>query len=84
VKQKKEKKRAPGLPSFFSRLITTVQTLQWPALVEVSELRELPSMLVERYHSVGEVTTLCGIFPDIHRAWASVDSSLFIWRYDKW
>ncbi|KAJ4820016.1 Nuclear pore complex protein Nup155 [Rhynchospora pubera] len=56
----------------------------WPAFVEVSELRELPSVLVERYHSVGEVTTLCGIFPEIHRTWASVDNSLFVWRYDKW
>lgn len=79
----KEGQKGLGL-SLFLRLITVLFMLQWPALVEVSELRELPSVLVERYHSVGEVTTLCGMFPEIHRAWASVDNSMFIWRYDKW
>ncbi|KAJ3674127.1 hypothetical protein LUZ60_006119 [Juncus effusus] len=56
----------------------------WPALVEIGETRDLPSLLIERYNSVGEVTTLCGLFPEIHRAWASVDNSLFLWRHDKW
>ncbi|KMZ68344.1 hypothetical protein ZOSMA_240G00220 [Zostera marina] len=32
----------------------------------------------------GEGTALCGIFPEIRRAWASVDNSLFLWRFDKW
>ncbi|WOL20105.1 nuclear pore complex protein [Canna indica] len=57
----------------------------WPHLVEVSGTRELPSVLIERYHSAGgEGTALCGIFPEIHHAWASVDNSLYLWRIDKW
>lgn len=42
-------------------------------------------MLIERYNTAGgEGTALCGIFPEIRRAWASVDNSLFLWRFDKW
>ncbi|KAI3696316.1 hypothetical protein L1987_79328 [Smallanthus sonchifolius] len=51
---------------------------------EVVDSRELPSVLVERYNAAGgEGTALCGIFPEIRRAWASVDNSLFLWRFDK-
>lgn len=59
--------------------------VQWPPLVEVIDTRELPPVLVERYNAAGgEGTALCGIFPEIRRAWASVDNSLFLWRFDKW
>ncbi|MFS7995179.1 putative nucleoporin [Helianthus anomalus] len=45
--------------------------LQWPPLVEVVDSREFPSVLIERYNVVGgEGTALCGIFPEIRRAWA--------------
>ncbi|KAK9063661.1 hypothetical protein SSX86_017532 [Deinandra increscens subsp. villosa] len=58
---------------------------EWPPLVEVTDSRELPSVLIERYNTAGgEGTALCGIFPEIRRAWASVDNSLFLWRFDKW
>lgn len=58
---------------------------QWPPLVEVAETRQLPPMLIERYNAAaGEGTALCGIFSDIHRAWATVDNSFFVWRFDKW
>ncbi|KAG1334865.1 nuclear pore complex protein NUP155 [Cocos nucifera] len=58
---------------------------EWPPLVEVVETRELPPMLIERYNAAGgEGTALCGFFPEIRRAWASVDNSLFLWRFDKW
>ncbi|KAJ0492375.1 putative nucleoporin, nucleoporin, nucleoporin, subdomain 1 [Helianthus annuus] len=58
---------------------------EWPPLVEVVNSRELPSVLIERYNAAGgEGTALCGIFPEIRRAWASVDNSLFLWRFDKW
>lgn len=58
---------------------------EWPPLVEVSETWELPPVLIERYNAAGgEGTALCGIFPEIHRAWASVDNSLFLWRFDRW
>lgn len=59
--------------------------LQWPPLVEVVDTWELPPVLIERYNTAGgEGTALCGIFPEIRRAWASVDNSLFLWRFDKW
>lgn len=58
---------------------------EWPPLVEVVETRELPPVLIERYNAAGgEGTALCGFFPEIRRAWASVDNSLFLWRFDKW
>ncbi|CAN4113008.1 unnamed protein product [Withania somnifera] len=63
----------------------TAQPREWPPLVEVVDSWELPSALIERYNaSSGEGTALCGIFPEIRRAWASVDSTLFLWRFDKW
>ncbi|CAL4938317.1 unnamed protein product [Urochloa decumbens] len=58
---------------------------EWPPLVEVAATHQLPPMLIERYNTVaGDGTALCGIFSDIHRAWATVDNSLFVWRFDKW
>ncbi|XP_010271356.1 PREDICTED: nuclear pore complex protein NUP155 [Nelumbo nucifera] len=58
---------------------------EWPPLVEVVDTWDLPPVLVERYNAAGgEGTALCGIFPEIRRAWASVDNSLFLWRFDKW
>ena len=62
-----------------------IEPLQWPPLVEVVDTWELPPVLIERYNAAGgEGTALCGIFPEIRRAWASVDNSLFLWRFDKW
>ncbi|XP_048318324.2 nuclear pore complex protein NUP155 isoform X1 [Ziziphus jujuba] len=58
---------------------------EWPPLVEVLDTWELPPVLIERYNAAGgEGTALCGVFPEIRRAWASVDNSLFLWRFDKW
>ncbi|PIA62568.1 hypothetical protein AQUCO_00200524v1 [Aquilegia coerulea] len=61
------------------------QPKEWPSSVEVVDHWELPPVLIERYNTAGgEGTALCGIFPEIRRAWASVDNSLFLWRFDKW
>ncbi|KAI4342599.1 hypothetical protein MLD38_027208 [Melastoma candidum] len=58
---------------------------EWPPMVEVSNNWELPPVLIDRYNSAGgEGTAMCGIFPELSRAWASVDNSLFLWRFDKW
>nr|GMD16734.1 nuclear pore complex protein NUP155 [Ipomoea batatas] len=63
----------------------TTHPREWPPSVEVVDSWELPPVLIERYNaSGGEGTALCGIFPEIRRAWASVDESLFLWRFDKW
>ncbi|KAL7000866.1 hypothetical protein U1Q18_002016 [Sarracenia purpurea var. burkii] len=48
--------------------------------IEVVDTWELPPVLIERYNAAGgEGTALCGIFPEIRRAWATVDNSLFLW-----
>ncbi|WCJ33618.1 Nuclear pore complex protein NUP155 [Euphorbia peplus] len=63
----------------------STQPREWPPLIEVADTWELPPVLIERYNAAGgEGTALCGIFPEIRRAWASVDNSLFMWRFDKW
>ncbi|RAL48081.1 hypothetical protein DM860_017872 [Cuscuta australis] len=63
----------------------TTHPREWPPSVEIVDSLELPHLLIERYNaSGGEGTALCGIFPEIRRAWASVDESLFLWRFDKW
>ena len=43
----------------------------------------MPGMVLDRYNAV-QKGCFCGVFPDIKRAWASVDNSLFLWRYDRW
>lgn len=58
---------------------------EWPPTVDVASNRELPPVLIDRYNAAGgQGTALCGIFPSIRRAWATVDNSLFLWRFDKW
>ncbi|GLI65285.1 hypothetical protein VaNZ11_008776 [Volvox africanus] len=56
----------------------------WPTLLRPlsGAILELPTMVQEKYNSC---QTMCfiGLFPQIRRAWASVDNSLFLWRYDK-
>ena len=54
---------------------------QWPPLLSVVQHRQLPSVVEERMLT-RQVFSLCGLFPEIHRAWATVDNALFLWRYD--
>ena len=54
---------------------------QWPPLLSVVQHRQLPSVVEERVLT-RQVFSLCGLFPEIHRAWATVDNALFLWRYD--
>jgi nuclear pore complex protein Nup155 len=46
-------------------------------------VNEMPGMVTDRYNAC-QTVAFCGIFPEIRRAWASVDNSLFLWRFDKW
>lgn len=59
--------------------------LQWPSLLRPLSpiLNEMPGMVLERYAAC-QTVAFCGVFPEIRRAWASVDNSLFLWRFDKW
>lgn len=59
--------------------------LQWPAQVRMVSpmVNEMPKMVMERY-SACQTVAFCGVFPEIKRAWASVDNTLFLWRYDRW
>jgi nuclear pore complex protein Nup155 len=45
-------------------------------------MAELPAMVKDKYRTC-QAMCFCGVFPEIRRAWASVDSSLFLWRYDR-
>jgi nuclear pore complex protein Nup155 len=57
---------------------------QWPGLLRTLSptLFDLPSMVQDKYRAC-QAMCFCGLFPGIKRAWASVDNSLFMWRYDK-
>ncbi|PSC67210.1 nuclear pore complex NUP155 [Micractinium conductrix] len=61
------------------------QPTGWPSLVcPLSPvISEMPGMVLERYNAC-QTVAFCGVFPSIKRAWASVDNSLFLWRFDKW
>jgi nuclear pore complex protein Nup155 len=46
---------------------------------------QLPLMLIEGYNAApSEGIALCGIFSELQRAWATVDNSFHVWRFDKW
>jgi Nup133 N terminal like len=58
--------------------------MQWPPLLRpLTQLSELPQPVLERYNAV-QTVAFCGVFPEIRRAWASVDNELFLWRLDRW
>ena len=46
-------------------------------------VNEMPKMVMERFSGC-QTVAFCGVFPEINRAWASVDNALFLWRYDRW
>ena len=54
---------------------------QWPPLLSVVHHRALPSVVEARVQA-RQVFSLCGLLPEISRAWATVDNTLFLWRYD--
>lgn len=59
--------------------------LQWPPVLKPRSpvASNMPGMVLDRYNAV-QKGCFCGVFPEIKRAWASVDNSLFLWRYDRW
>ena len=54
---------------------------QWPAEITSMRTHELPAVVLERY-STRQSVCFCGVFPEIRRAWATVDNALFLWRFD--
>ncbi len=58
---------------------------QWPSLLRpcAPTLAGLPPLVLERYQAC-QTVCFCGVFPELKRAWASVDNSLFLWRFDRW
>lgn len=58
--------------------------MQWPSLLRpLTQLSELPQPVLQRYNAV-QTVAFCGVFPEIRRAWASIDNELFLWRLDRW
>ena len=53
----------------------------WPPVFSVASEAQLPAEVVQR-HEARRGVCLCGVFTEIKRVWTSVDTSLFLWRYD--
>eukprot|EP00879_Flechtneria_rotunda_P022745 GHRR01024022.1.p1 GENE.GHRR01024022.1~~GHRR01024022.1.p1 ORF type:complete len:934 (+),score=353.75 GHRR01024022.1:671-3472(+) len=58
--------------------------VQWPSMLRVTSpaLPDLPAMVQDKYRMC-QTVCFCGVLPEIRRAWASIDNSLFLWRYDR-
>lgn len=56
---------------------------QWPSPIRVlsPQMSNLPGMVLDKYRTA-QTMCFCGVFPEIKRAWASIDNSLFLWRYE--
>lgn len=61
-----------------------IQVAGWPSLLRKTTplMSELPGMVQDKYRAC-QTMCFCGLMPEIRRAWASVDNSLFLWRYDR-
>lgn len=46
-------------------------------------VNEMPQRVRDR-HAMVQSACFCGLLPPLKRAWASVDNSLFLWRFDRW
>eukprot|EP00884_Botryococcus_braunii_P002912 jgi/Botrbrau1/12621/Bobra.0169s0148.1 len=62
----------------------TFQPQGWPALLRANPpfLSSMPGLVTERYNNC-RAACFCGLFPELKRAWASIDTSLYIWRFDR-
>ena len=59
----------------------SLQQPGWPSELRNLTREPLPKIVLERYENRQSVC-FCGCFPEISRAWATVDDSLFLWRFD--
>ena len=59
----------------------SLQQPGWPSELRNLTKAPLPKIVLERYET-RESVCFCGCFPEISRAWATVDDSLFLWRFD--
>jgi nuclear pore complex protein Nup155 len=59
----------------------SLQQPGWPSEMRNVAQKPLPKIVLERYERRQSVC-FCGCFPEISRAWATVDDSLFLWRFD--
>uniref|UniRef100_A0A452GM48 Nuclear pore complex protein Nup155 n=1 Tax=Gopherus agassizii TaxID=38772 RepID=A0A452GM48_9SAUR len=57
--------------------------LSIPSLPEISSIRRvpLPPELVEQFGHM-QCNCMMGVFPDISRAWLTIDSDIFMWNYE--
>lgn len=51
-------------------------------LLRLESLRQIPQLAVEKI-AAAEATSLMGMWPEIHRAWAAFDDELLIWNYEE-
>ena len=57
----------------------------WPGLLREVAASELPARVLERLGSAPADEVMqcaCGVFPEIRRAWVTVDNNLYLWRFD--
>ena len=50
-------------------------------LLEALAHQRVPQVVLERLNT-RQVSSFCGLFPEIGRVWCAIDNVLFIWRYD--
>lgn len=55
-----------------------------PACAAITVQSCTPTCCPAKPAAPAQTVAFCGVFPELKRAWASVDNSLFLWRFDKW
>ena len=55
-----------------------------PSLPELNLIKRvpLPNELVEQFSRM-QCNCMMGLFPEIVRAWLTIDSDIFVWNYEK-
>ena len=54
---------------------------QWQPLLQRLSHRSVPQVVLNRLNT-RQVSSFCGLFPEIGRVWCAIDNVLFIWRFD--
>ena len=72
--------RLLGRPSRPRRRLTRHPPQALPLLEALAHQR-VPQVVLERLNT-RQVSSFCGLFPEIGRVWCAIDNVLFIWRYD--
>jgi len=72
--------KVPELGTFFLQQKASSDYVEDKALFQKKSVLPIPDALIEQYRAL-QYTSFMGLFPEIHRAWMTIDNQLYLWNY---